>query len=467
MNYEMLRRPEGWLLALAGLAWFAAAGGHGAAAFVFAALPGALLVTSATATFLFPGDRSITRIGATGALLGLVMSVPLLLFAPLTAILLAALSAVAGLAAGRLASEDIEVPEELEHPGAETRVAAEIALDEGVLGLVTAAMGVWARDEQSRVAGEVGTIREWLEAGGWDTAPEAFHEEPPTMGPTTSDTRRVAGLQVEVVRFDSEFEPRQGAPGRDRWLSYAGCRSSEVRLVRHRESEDWLVCVHGLGMGYSPIDLRAFDAARLRRQGVNLAFPVLPLHGSRARRRLSGEGFVTGEVADTLHALTQTAWDLRRIIRWLRAEGARRVGLYGLSLGGYSTALTASLEDGLDCAIPAIPAVDLAELMWFHAGQRALRLGEGFGLDVSAVAEALRPVSPLAVRPKTPKDRRFIFAALADRFVPAAQAYALWEHWDRPEIAWYPGGHLGFRFHPEVGDFVARALDGTLLAREA
>ena len=57
-----------------------------------------------------------------------------------------------------------------------------------------------------------------------------------------------------------------------------------------------------------------------------------------------------------MHALTQTAWDIRRLLAWLRDEGAERVGITGLSLGGYSTALVASLEDNLECAIAGIPA---------------------------------------------------------------------------------------------------------------
>lgn len=467
MSYQMLRRPESWLIALAGLGWFGAAAGHGLLAFLLAAVPGSLLVTSATATLFFPGDRYVPRAGATGALLGLVLCVPLLFISPFTALFLAALSALGGLAAGRIAADDVEVPADLEDPGADVPVAAEIALDEAVLGLVSVPMGVWTRDEQARVAGEVEAIRDWLEAGGWDTAPAGLHEEPPSMGPTHSDTRRIAGVEVEVMHYDSEFEPRAGAPGRERWMSYVGCRTSELRLVRHDASPDWLVCVHGLGMGQSAIDLRAFDVPVLHRRGINLALPVLPLHGSRGRRRVSGAGFVTGEVADTLHALTQTVWDLRRVVRWLRQEGARRVGLYGLSLGGYSVALTASLEDEIDGVIAGIPAVDLARLLWFHAGQRALRLGEAQGIREGAVADALRPVSPLALEPRVAKDRRFVYAALADRFVPAAQPHALWEHWDEPEILWYPGGHLGFRFHPEVAGFVGRALDAVLPGREA
>ncbi|MEJ2514824.1 MAG: alpha/beta hydrolase family protein [Gammaproteobacteria bacterium] len=466
MSYEMLRRLEVWLVMIAGLAWFGTGADEGLVRFLLAALPGSLLVTSAVANVVFPGDPYASRTGATGALIGIVFSVPLLLFAPLTALLLGGLSVIAALSLGRLVADDVETPEGLEPVIVDNRVAAEIALDESVLGLVASVMGMWNRDDQARVAGEIRAAREWLAAGGWDTDPAGYHEEPPPVGPFDSRTRRAAGLEVEVMRYDSEFEPRPGAPGRDRWLTYRGCRTSEVRLLRRSDSPDWLVCVHGLGMGHSPIDLRAFDASWLRSRGVNLAFPVLPLHGSRSRGRVSGAGFVTGEVLDTLHALTLTVWDIRRLVRWLRQEGARRVGIYGISMGGYASAVSVSLEDDLDCVIAGIPAVDLSELMMFHIGRRALKMAEAEGITREDVAAVLQPVAPLALSPKVPPERRFIYAGLVDRFVPPVQPRTLWEYWDQPEIAWYPGSHLGFRFHPQVRDLVDRGLSVSGLGRD-
>lgn len=461
----MLRRLEVWLVMIAGLTWLASGADEGLLLFLLAALPGSLLVTSAVASVVFPGDAYVHRTGATGALIGLVLSVPVLLFAPLTALLLGGLSLVAGVALGRLVADDVETPPDVEPAALDNRVAAEIALDESVMGLVASVMGIWNRDDQARVAGEIREARDWLAEGGWDAAPASYHEDPPPIGAFDSRTTRSAGLDVEVMRYDSEFEPRHGAPGRERWLDYRGCRTSEVRLVRRSDSPDWLVCVHGLGMGHSPIDLRAFDAAWLRARGVNLALPVLPLHGSRARGRLSGAGFITGEVLDTLHALTLTAWDIRRLVRWLRQEGARRVGIYGISLGGYSAAMSVSLEEGIDCVIAGIPAVDLAELMRFHIGQRALRLAEAEGITAAHVADVLRPVSPLALSPQVAPDRRFIYAGLVDRFVPPVQPWRLWKHWEQPEMAWYGGSHLGFRFHGEVRDLIDRALSDSALGR--
>lgn len=464
MDFETARRPEPWLLALAGVAWFGYGADEGLAGLLASAVPGTLLLTGAGATLFFPGDRLIPRTAATGALVGLIFAVLMLVFDPLAALLLGVLSAVAGLAAAWLTADDLVAPAGHEIPPLDARLAAEIALDEAVVGALASSMGVYNRPIQSRVGRELDETLDWLRANGWLEAPAGFHQDPPPLGPVAVGAERTAGMDYEVMRFDSEFEPRAGAPGRDRWLGYENNRTAEVRVVRTPGSRDWLVCIHGLAMGRAWLDLRAMGANWLRRRGLNLAFPVLPLHGHRATGVMSGAGFITGDVTNTLHALTQTAWDVRRLIGWLREEGAERIGVTGLSLGGYSTALVASLEDGLECAIAGIPPAEFGELTCFHASARALALAEAENITPERIGAALRPVSPLALRPRVPKERRFMFGALADRFVPPPQAEMLWRHWEQPEMFWYPGGHLGFRFDRGVRNFVDGALQRTVLA---
>jgi hypothetical protein len=67
-------------------------------------------------------------------------------------------------------------------------------------------------------------------------------------------------------------------------------------------------------------------------------------------------------------------------------------------------------------------------------------------------------VSPFALRPLVSHDRRFIFAGVGDRMSTAGQALRLWEHWERPSIEWYPGGHLGFFLAGAVQRYVTDAL---------
>jgi dienelactone hydrolase len=218
-------------------------------------------------------------------------------------------------------------------------------------------------------------------------------------------------------------------------------------------------------MGSPIIDLSAFPPAWLHHQlGMNLILPVLPLHGPRTIGRRSGDGFLAGNVVDSVHAEAQAMWDMRRMLSWVRGQGARKIGVFGLSLGGYNTSLLASLDDDLACAVPGIPATDFTRLFWRHGPPLQIRYIERMGLERDAAHEVSSVVSPLNLKPKVPHEHRAIFGAVADRLVPADQVRDLWRHWDRPRIVWYQGGHVTFRAHPDVRRLIEDTLRGAGVA---
>ena len=60
------------------------------------------------------------------------------------------------------------------------------------------------------------------------------------------------------------------------------------------------------------------------------------------------------------------------------------------------------------------------------------------------------------------RERRFVYAGLADRLAhPRHQVGRLWEHWGRPEVLWYKGGHVAFARTKAVGRFVRGALESS------
>ena len=314
--------------------------------------------------------------------------------------------------------------------------------------------------DMPRLRAEVQAARELYKDRGWLEKPLSYHVTPPPLTDPDIVRRRVRGMDYEHLRFASGFEPRAEEPRREMWLSGEANRTAHAWALRHADpSRPWLVCIHGYQMGDALIDLSAFEAGRLHKAyGMNLLFPVLPLHGPRKIGRRSGDGYLAGEPLDTVHAVANAMWDLRRLLSWIRAQGGTKIGVHGLSLGGFHTALLACLDDGLACAIPGIPLADVTRVVWRHGPPLRIRHFERNGVVHEAVSEVLRVVSPLALEPRVPKERRYLYAAVADRLVPADQVYDLWRHWDEPEIVWYQGGHVTFRFHPEVRRLVDRAL---------
>lgn len=293
---------------------------------------------------------------------------------------------------------------------------------------------------------------------GWLKSPARFFAKPPTLTAVTVKPVHALGRSYERIYFDSGYSPRVGEPGRHRWLSYSANEREFALLLRHKDNRPWLVCVHGAEMGRAALDLALFRAWHLHRDlGLNVVMPVLPMHGPRSRGLPSSAVFPGEDVMDNVHATAQAVWDIRRLLSWIRRQQPDSpIGLYSISLGGYVSSLVASLEDGLTCAILGVPVADLIDLLGRHAG---LSADDPRQRTVELAAPLGRMVSPLSLQPRVPLPGRFIYAGVADRLVhPRGQVVRLWEHWGRPQIVWYPGGHTGFFQSRPVQRFVDGAL---------
>ncbi len=438
---------------LAGLLWLSLGFGSGLLGFLLCLLPGLLLVGTGVTALLISGDLRIHHYMALGSVIGALFGiVAIFAVGPLMGLALIGMSAWSGACGGRLSAGRTPLFEDVPTSPKSWRRAAEVAGDDAILATMGLTMVVPDADEQSTIVSEVREAAQQFRERGVLDEPDRFHPEPPPLTTVETKALRSAGLDLQHLSFESEYEPAWGEPGRDRWLSYAPNRRAHGWLLEHDEpNRPWLLVIHGYQMGSPQVDLQAFRAAELHHQlGMNVLLPVLPLHGPRQIGRRSGDGFLSGNVLDSIHGVSQAVWDMRRMLSWIRAKGAETIGVHGLSLGGYHTATLASLDSGLACAIPGIPATDMSRLVWKHGPPALIRRMEEQGLSPAAVREVMRVACPLDMTPKVPASGRYIFGATHDQLVPADQVRDLWEHWERPRIEWYPGGHLSFGLHANV-----------------
>ena len=346
-------------------------------------------------------------------------------------------------------------------------MAVGVAADEAFLAISMAPSRFPRRADYARVSGELAEAAELYSARGWIDRPANYHRSPPPLedGELQSSRGWAMGLGYEKFTFESGFAPRTGEPGAERWMGYEPNRRAVATIVRHPERDGprpWLVSVHGFAMGYPFMDILGMRTARIHHAlGFNVASPVLPLHGPRKVTRVSGEPFLSFDLMNSVHGFSQAVWDLRRLLTWIRAQGAESVSLYGVSLGAYVVSLLAGVEDGIDSVVAGIPMVDLPAL--FHelspAHVRARSIEHNI---IGGSAEAVFvPVSPLRFAPKVPHEGRFIFAGRGDRLANPAHARRLWEHWDRPPISWYWGSHVGYLWSRQVATFLEDSLATT------
>ena len=339
--------------------------------------------------------------------------------------------------------------------------ASKTILDELFFATELAMAPLPTRRDRNRLWGELQKSLAFFEKNGWLDDPSGYHENPPPLEVTRFDEFRSRWIPYRHMQFESGYEPHRGEPGRARWLSYTANRTGHAWLLKHPgPPRPWLVCIPGYRMGRPLVDFTGFRAGWLHKTlGLNVAIPVIPLHGPRRRTgRRSGDGFFSGDFVDTVHAQAQAVWDIRRLVGWLRSHGAPAVGTYGVSLGGYTAALHASLEEGLDCVIVGIPATDFARLLQTHVPNIVLKAAERFGVSFSAVERLLSVVSPFSFAPRVPRERRFLYAGLVDQLTSPDHARDLWHHWEEPRVAWYQGGHVSFLWQKEVREIVLEAV---------
>ena len=338
---------------------------------------------------------------------------------------------------------------------------AHVAMDETILALAMAPNRFPRRADYERVSAEVGAARELFAARGWLDDPASYHRVPPPLTGEIALTNGWAmGLPYQQLHFESGFAPRAEEPGADRWSAFTANRTAVATVVRHRDGpRPWLVCLHGFAMGYPFMDFVGLQTERLHHElGLNLVLPVLPLHGPRKATALGGEQFIGFDLMKAVHGLTQTVWDVRRILSWVRMQEPTAVGLYGVSLGALSAALVAGLADPLDCIVAGIPVSDFPALLHAHSPHHVRMRSMEHEILGGTADEVYRVVGPLQFTPKVPIDRRYIFAGVGDRLAPATQATALWRHWREPRIAWYPGNHVGYLWSRNVARFLGDVL---------
>lgn len=426
---------------------------HGAVALL--AMPGgALLTASGTAMLLFNGDSRLPQFAALGAFLALIVMPFLALSGEALSALFLSLGCIAAwLAAGRVSLDGYPQIEGAPTKPAHLKAAALIALDEALMAWFKLIAQV-PRGEQARaLAQQVAAFEDYLGRKRLRSRLHALHPQPPDLIKVEAEDRRLFGQDYRHITFDSTYAPDEDMPGAKAWMRHSANRQAHVRILEHPGgARPWLLCIHGYRMGNSWLDMRLFDPAFLHHKlGLNLAMPVLPLHGPRKRGLLSGEGFLDGDVVDFVHAECQAQWDLRRVLSYLRlVKHAPAIGVYGISLGGYNAALLSGLDDELACVVAGIPVVDMALTQWRHfpAAERAAL--EQLGIHRDRISKLMAAVSPLSYKPLLAAEKLGIFAGSIDSLVWPDHARMLQHHWDGASLNWYEGSHLSFAHEPAL-----------------
>ncbi|MCA9490532.1 MAG: alpha/beta hydrolase family protein [Myxococcales bacterium] len=281
--------------------------------------------------------------------------------------------------------------------------------------------------------------------------PGAFFQPGAPIAPGTTRVRTARGpaLDLSWPSTSVPFDPEVG----EAYAAVASNRTAWARLFRAGPRPGPIVVVvHGYGAGHVRLESVVWPLRRWLRAGVDVVLPALPFHARRGEPgRLLSPRFPAADVRFTHEGFRQAIHDLRCLIGWLRAQGHGPIAVAGMSLGGYTTALLATLDDDLARIALVIPLASLADF----ARDRG-RLGDG--PEVERLHEALEavyaPSSPLSRPPRIAPDRVRVVAARGDRITGVEQARRLANHFGA-EVELTPGSHLVQRLPwPSLADWL-------------
>lgn len=217
-----------------------------------------------------------------------------------------------------------------------------------------------------------------------------------------------------------------------------------------------VVVLHILG-GDFPLS-RLFCVS-LAQRGCAALFLKMPYYGPRRDPRVDRR-MISENPRETLEGMTQAILDIRRAVAWLATReevDAQQLGIFGISLGGITGALAATVEPRLNQGCFLLAGGNIARVAAESPELERIRRrwAEGGGTREEFL-EVLEKIDPVTYGAGARGKRILMLNALEDEVIPRPCTDALWEALGQPEIVWYPGGHYTvIRFLPNALDRVS------------
>lgn len=260
---------------------------------------------------------------------------------------------------------------------------------------------------------------------------------------------------AHTLSFASPFTPKNPALN-DRYQAHTRNRTAWAQHWRHHDGpRPTIIMIHGFVADPYWLNSRWLALPWFYKQGFDVLLYTLPFHGRRKGRLapFSGAQFFSQGLAMLNETFAHAIHDLRLFMQMLREQGSPAIGATGISLGGYTTGLLASLEKDLAFAIPNVPLVSVIDLMkgWFPINQQVRLFNKIYDTDTAGLRALTALHSPLTWPCQVPTSRRMIIGGAGDRFAPPKHIDLLRQRWDDCPVHWLPGNHL---LHLDQGHYL-------------
>jgi len=172
---------------------------------------------------------------------------------------------------------------------------------------------------------------------------------------------------------------------------------------------------------------------------------------------------VSSNVARTVQVCRQAVVDARRAVAWLAAEGYKRIGILGTSLGSCLAMLTSAHEPLIRAAALNHVSRYFADVVWEGLSTEHVRAGLDGHITLERLRDLWMPISPQAYVGHVRDKKTLLVYARYDTTFPVHLSLDLVREFDRLsvpyELAVLPCGHYTTGLAP------FKYLDGYLLTK--
>jgi hypothetical protein len=164
-------------------------------------------------------------------------------------------------------------------------------------------------------------------------------------------------------------------------------------------------------------------AKSLQCLGLSALRLSLPYHDLRMPPELERADYaVSANVARTMDATRQAVIDIRSCLDWLEAQGYRKIGIIGTSLGSCYAFLASAHDERITANVYNMFSLYFADPVWTGLTTRHIRQGMDGAIDLDRLRASWKAITPLNfvdAYARFPKKSLFIYANYDTTFLPA------------------------------------------------
>ena len=205
-----------------------------------------------------------------------------------------------------------------------------------------------------------------------------------------------------------------------------------------------LILLHGWLIDRPQLIIYRSWARSAANRGFDVWMPRLPHHLERAEPgEVSGQRCLSPDLVTSLDAVRQAVAEVRELAAWLRRRGAPKIGVWGMSLGGWIAALAAIADPDWDALALWAPVASPVEVLF---ESKLVELLRDAVVDGGVSKDDLRTphigsMSPDSGATRVPRSRVLIVAGAYDRVISPRSVARLARTWN-VDVHWVPHGHI-------------------------